>query len=1315
MNPQIPIEVRQTVLDYVTAGTSFTAYEVTLEVRRRLGTSIDVPHGAVNSLVQQMFANGEIIGYDRREDQAVQAATKPFRYYQRGGGVAAPFVRPTAPAISRSNLPAPLRFSGDIRRALLRNYALAAREFQVAGGKADGPFALYIPSFKDLVFRVRCYGAGWDNAQVERKFTLDANANTADLRWLSALAYADEFRVYSNRNGTQTQFRVALDPTIVGTVTREAARATGEPDGLEIEIPSKTRDVSGFPALAFDLFRHFAVPPRLYQDGKLLTPNAATALLEGESWFLTAATAPLILVDEVPYPSYYSPQLIGSGFRLKLSANDLDLEPNAENLANTPRTRAAIEGAAAVVENEFLEALNTRLESAPDLLEAKRIYGQINKHLGAPETYTGVAAAYAGDDDEDEPTHIAERVSEGAQWRGILVDSDYFRWPDDLLVEVRRYAPSSGKTKVNMRRVRTIQIGGNRPIFLDDVGDKTISRRMDALYQSAPFEAAYVISFEGDAARAAFFRATNFDSVPTRPLSQLPVPAAPPRAVTTSNRTPFDAQLHQIKAPASGVAAAFAVGDGGSDDDFENLKQWARTTQLDEKNWPDFKRTYKAIEARLWPPLGRFRWDKSEADFAATPIPSERDLELLGVLMGRLDGISVSRGAVKPVAAQPTIAQRALGALNNLVGRAGAATPGGPSDNTLSYMKRRATKLLIFLRDNATLSDERRDALAPIVGGLLQRERCADINATLPLRLKLTETEILARHPEVLARVWADATLPMEIARWSYNWLESQGQIIAVAPAQLRRFVEIGDVDWTLKLAPAALQNDQIWPSDFGLRDFSRYLQGNLQKTGGDGWENSRINSLFLQRRGDVLNLFVRFPQLECDKRWLRDSLSEVSDETTLDWLAPWLGERARNGEFMLIEKMSAPLQSRFNAAIVAAFPQGLSLQLWRGLINAPALLIALAPALRQLPLQSAVADFIWALPPAQRDPILSALADNPALLPIIEDHARRLDFAFIAPLSPLQWEHFARVVGQNFPDGIGADAWGQIAQLPFDSGYNELPLGAGFWQFVLPLEAETRAQWIARVGAARACREFAGQNADVFEQLLDCDATGLGELGDAWLAAHLSSIALDGELILKLAQSNVSDWQARALARLSNAELRLPVALRLMESELPILERAATPFFRDQSADWSERVLALADSPKFAARELALQLLEEFRARWTPELLRQLAQHDDAGVQAFVAAQLKSAPANVVESKAIESFNNAIINARGRARRAKESVKTRVDAGEFDRETLLEAARNGAARDREWALQQLVTASLSGAEVDGLEVKGAFAKAESR
>ena len=794
-------------------------------------------------------------------------------------------------------------------------------------------------------------------------------------------------------------------------------------------------------------------------------------------------------------------------------------------------------------------------------------------------------------------------------------------------------------------------------------------------------------------------------------ISELTKPVRVASARTT-NRTPFDAQLHQPKAPIKALAAQFADGVGGSDDEFENLKKWARTTPLDGTNWPDFKRLYKAIEARLWPPMGRFRWDKSENDFPATPLPSERELELLGVLMGRLDQINAWRGGQSaPPTPQLSLAQRAIAAASNLVGRNPAPAQNGPSADTLAYMKRRATRLLTFLRDNKGLSAERRAALAPLVSGLLQRDTCPDINATLPLRLKLAETDVLAAHPDAIARIWNDVTVAIHVLAWSYNWLEARGQTVAVSPRQLRRFVEVADARWTLTLAPAALQSDEKWPSDFDLKLFSQILQGIVK--GRSYSETRQLKEAFLARRGEIVNLFARFPQLELDERWLRDSLAEVSDPVTLDWLMPWLSERARNGEFALIEKMSAALQSRFNRAIVAAHPNGFPLEKWRELVDNAELLRRLTPALREIALSDEIVNYLWALEPARRTPVLRALDSNSNLVPLIRERAAQRDWKFAAPLAPLQWERFARVVGQNFADGLSAADWVKIAELPFESGYNLLPLGAGFWGWVLPLESAKRARWIERVGAPRAGREFAGQSAAIFEELLDSDATGLDALGDAWLDAHLEEVPLGGELIIKLAQSAVSDWQARALQHLQSATLRLPVALRLMESELPILERVAAPFFEDESTDWSERVLALADSPKMAARQLALQLLEKYPARWTRDLLGNLAQHDDAGIQAFVAAQLKNAPATVVESQAVAAFDEAILNARGRARRAKSSVQMRLSDGEADRETLLTAARNGAPRDREWALQQLVKAAMAGAEVEGLEVEGAFIKAD--
>ena len=1291
MNPQIPIEARQTVLDFVTAGTSFTAYEVTREVRRRLGTSIDVPHGEVNGIVQTMFANGEIIGYDRREDQTVQAATKPFRYYQRGGAVAAPFVRPTAPAISRSGLPAALQFAHPFG-AMIRNLGIAARNFQRANGKANEPFAVWVPTPKEPTFRLRCYGSGWDESEVEARFALDLNnANGADLLWLAPLAYADEFRLYSNSGGTQTQFLVRLDAALRTSVTKEATRSTGEPDGLEIEVAVRGLDFdSGVQALA--MYRYLSVAPRIYCGGKTLQIPSTDVIAQGDGWKFpdhrASKSSPdsVAIVDEIGYSlrDLKSSQYLG----LEIYLENVAVEPSLGKLV---QNGGAIEECERIIENfksEIAPLMSRRLQSAANLWDARILWDEI-----------------IGNDGQSYGLNLL--AGNAIAWRGIAIERNSFRWSDGPAgVKAREYLPSSKPGKIlDATTVNVIVADPDSVVLINDLGwDKSASSRVAQLYQTTPFKAAYVLSFENEAARVKFYRDRNFDTVPTRFVSELPRKAraaSVASASQTRNSHPFNAQLHQPKSPASPIMASFAYGNGGSDDDFAELKKWARQTPLDNNTWPDFKRLYKAIEARLWPPMGRFRYDKTEADFPNAPIPSARELEILGVLMGRLDERNAARGNGAPVAPTPTIAQRALSAVNTLVGRASAATANGPRDETLAYMKRRATKLLVFLRDNDDLSVERRAALAPMICGLLQRDKCADIDATLPLRLNLVQTDILADSPDAIARVWNDASLPLNIARWSYNWLESQGQTIAVSPAQLRRFVEVADVEMTLKLAPAALASAEKWPQGFNLQQFSRALQGELQGPANSVW----MNSEFLKNRDQIINLFARFSQLEPDTAWLRDSLGAVSDEFTLDWLQLHLTKWAGRGQLALIQKMSAALQSRYNATIVTAFPTGFSLDKWRELVDNAALLGALSRAMRELPIATEIADFIWALPTDKRAPILSALEDNPALLPIIESHARELDWAFIAPLSAGQWQGFARVVGQTFSDGIGADNWAQIGELPFESGYESLPLGAGFWQWIVPLESELRAQWFARVGVERAATNFTSQSAAVFEWLLDLDATGVENLGDAWLDANLKSVPLEGELIIKLAQSAVSDWQMRALKHLQSAELGLPVALRFMESELPILERMAAPFFSDENRGWSDHVLALADSPKMAARALALQLLEEFPARWTPELLRNLAQHDDAGMQAFVAIQLENAPARVVESRAIEAFDGAILNARGRARRAKESVKARVSESDFNKKTLLEAARNGAARDREWALQQLVFAAMAGESVEGLEI----------
>jgi hypothetical protein len=108
--------------------------------------------------------------------------------------------------------------------------------------------------------------------------------------------------------------------------------------------------------------------------------------------------------------------------------------------------------------------------------------------------------------------------------------------------------------------------------------------------------------------------------------------------------------------------------------------------------------------------------------------------------------------------------------------------------------------------------------------------------------------------------------------------------------------------------------------------------------------------------------------------------------------------------------------------------------------------------------------------------------------------------------------------------------------------------------------------------------------------------------------------------------------------------------------------------------------------------------------------VLKKLGENSDPAMQAWLAEQLLRDGQDVDTA----AFDRAVLRTRGRARRAKEAVKTRrnvvqredVGATEYSDEdvtALLEVARGRTARDREWALQQLAQLAQSGREIQGV------------
>ncbi len=226
---------------------------------------------------------------------------------------------------------------------------------------------------------------------------------------------------------------------------------------------------------------------------------------------------------------------------------------------------------------------------------------------------------------------------------------------------------------------------------------------------------------------------------------------------------------------------------------------------------------------------------------------------------------------------------------------------------------------------------------------------------------------------------------------------------------------------------------------------------------------------------------------------------------------------------------------------------------------------------------------------------------------------------------------------------------------------------------------------------------------------VLDIRDPSFGPLLGRWVRAHAELFTPNSNLLLQAATQvlpEVRDW---ALARVREAEMTLPFALRLLESALPPSVEVGTGFFFGLAAGDSHEqtyALALADSPFFAVRRLGYDFIQ---TRWDTlarePLLSALFQSAHPDTQAFVAELLTQSADQPADTP---QFDREVLRTRHAARRAKEAVKARQTAAPtLDTATLLSLARGQTPRDRDWALTQLARMAAGGAEIDGVTLEG--------
>ena len=218
---------------------------------------------------------------------------------------------------------------------------------------------------------------------------------------------------------------------------------------------------------------------------------------------------------------------------------------------------------------------------------------------------------------------------------------------------------------------------------------------------------------------------------------------------------------------------------------------------------------------------------------------------------------------------------------------------------------------------------------------------------------------------------------------------------------------------------------------------------------------------------------------------------------------------------------------------------------------------------------------------------------------------------------------------------------------------------------------------------------------------VLQFDDPALESLLLRWLGAR----ELDAATQIEAAIHPLPAVRALGLAALVERGLSVPVALRLLESDLRDAMETAKNWFESREQNIANLALALCDSPRLRVREYGREFVSaRLDALLSDGLLEKLEENPNADAQSFVARLLlerETAPQPT-------EFDRAVLRSRNRARRAKSLVQQRRAQNEPlpDDATLLELARGKTPRDAEWALQQLARRALE-TSIEGVEVGG--------
>ena len=406
----------------------------------------------------------------------------------------------------------------DKLRSLAKETISNSLDSHVAAGKGDVPIEIFLPTRFNAVFRVVDKGLGISEEDMLGRYALLCNSTKQEsndfigaygVGRLSPLCYTDSFTVISTHNGKKSTYSVFVNTFDLTDISQLSSEATNEPNGFEVIVAVKDKDIQEFHYKVFKICQYLKVKPIVH--GATFNYENLNPIFTGKDWRLAGKEiGSVVIMGQMSFPlsdqfnDATISNLLSCGVEVEFPIGTIEITPSRESIQYSDRTKKIIADKLTLIVAEVAVEINKRLVNCATRFDAHKMFGSVMNYSSPLYALRGL-------------------IKSSLKFKGQAITSNdiNFNQPSDGSFSLRLYEKTWRGNKIKSYTYRSIDCIDQTILIDNDLGIVSgINNRVYNHVQSG--KEVYVLTYRTPADKAAFLKETGLEDSNFIKLSSLP-------------------------------------------------------------------------------------------------------------------------------------------------------------------------------------------------------------------------------------------------------------------------------------------------------------------------------------------------------------------------------------------------------------------------------------------------------------------------------------------------------------------------------------------------------------------------------------------------------------------------------------------------------------------------------------------------------------------------------------------------------------------------------------------------------------------------